>query len=119
MYLNHYSRSLEKFGLKTRTWKTSDGADKGYDVTHFLDRNVGWRKDSTSMRYNCQLRELLVNMTGQSVYFRPGDFWFRNVEFGRAMSDPGKGRRGGKPVEPGFQMKWKNPYHYHGYYPTN
>lgn len=114
--LFHYGRSLEKFGLKSKTWKTSDGADTGYNVNYFLDRNVGWKYDSRALRYSCQLREHLARMTGEKVYYRPGDFWYRNPEFGRAMNDPGKGRRGGGPVEAGFQIPYKNPYHYKGYY---
>lgn len=116
VFINHYGRSLEKFGLKTQTWKTSDGEDKGYDLNHFLDRNVGWTLDTTALRYNCQLRAHLANVTGSPVYFRPGDMWYRNTEFGRLMTDGAKGRRGGVPIDPDFKVKPQNPYHYHGHF---
>jgi hypothetical protein len=118
VYINHYGRSLEKFGLKTKTWKTSDGQDKGYDLVHFLDRNVGWKLDTSALRYSCQLREHLANITGNPVYYRPGDMWYRNTEFGRPMNDAFKGRRSGVPVEAGFKVTPSNPYHYHGYFPS-
>jgi hypothetical protein len=48
----HYSRSLEKYALKQKTWKTSTGevkagetseqAAKSYDIAKFLQRSVGW-----------------------------------------------------------------------------
>lgn len=41
----HYARSLEKYELKAKTWKTASG-DKGqrsdnYALTGFTDRNIG------------------------------------------------------------------------------
>jgi hypothetical protein len=69
--INHYCRSLEKFGLKIKTWKTAngDGADGSYDLTHFMDRNIGWEMDRTALQHSCQLREHLVNKTGVCVKY--------------------------------------------------
>lgn len=53
-------------------------------------------------------------MTGQQVYLRPGDIWYRNPEFGKHVSDPDKRGRYGRPNPPGFKYGVKNPYHYHG-----
>ena len=44
LVMMHYSRSLEKYELKSKTWKTSSGeqskADK-YDIGGFSDRQLG------------------------------------------------------------------------------
>lgn len=126
--INHYSRSLEKYALKSRTWQTSTGefpgskadsekVSKNYDVIGFFHRSVGWYSDNTAAtRYGCQLRELLRNMTGDPVYFRPGDLWYRNPEFGRHVGYPEKRRRYVRPNPPGFHYTDGNPYHYHGGY---
>ena len=121
----HYSRSLEKYALKAKTWKAarpkkvaheSDSqAASSYDIPNFLLRNTGWYLDSAALRYSCQLRSLLQNMTGEAVYFRPGDFWARNVEFGRPMVDPDKRLNFDKPLSRGFVFEDGNPFHYHGY----
>lgn len=116
--INHYSRSLEKYALKARTWRTasgegSDGAAR-YNIEGFLARNVGWLLDPVALRHSCQLRELLREVTGQSVYLRPGSFWYRNPEFGRHVSEPSKRGRYGRPNPEGFVYRDGNPYHYHG-----
>ena len=122
--INHYSRSVEKFGLKSKTWKTSTGEAKAgetamqaatsYDVPKFLSRSVGWHHDPIAVRYACQLREVLRNVTGESPYLRPGDVWYRNPEYGRHVSDPDKRGRYGRPNPEGFRYPVKNPYNYHG-----
>jgi len=122
--INHYSRSLEKYGIKAKTWKTSTGeaksgessesAAKSYDIPKFLSRNVGWFHDPIALRYSCQLREQLKNMTGESIYLRPGTMWYRNPEFGKHLSDPDKRGRYGRPNPEGFKYAVKNEYHYHG-----
>jgi hypothetical protein len=50
-------------------------AAKGYDIPKFLARNVGWYRDTRALRYTCQLRELMKNVTGKAPYLRPGDMW--------------------------------------------
>lgn len=50
--INHYSRSLEKYAMKAKTWRTASGevkagesgdaVAKSYDIPKFLARNVGW-----------------------------------------------------------------------------
>jgi hypothetical protein len=122
--INHYSRSLEKFGLKSKTWTTATGeakpgesseqAAKSYDIPKFLSRNVGWHMDRIALKYSCQLREHLKKMTGESIYLRPGTQWYRNPEFGKEITDPDKRGRYGRPNQPGFKYSHKNPYHYHG-----
>jgi hypothetical protein len=104
--INHYSRSLEKYALKGKTWRTSTGevkagenmhdVAKSYDIPKFLHRSAGWHYDSTAVRYGCQLREQLKIMTGNSTYLRPGDCWYRNPEFGKPIDDPDKRGRYGK-----------------------
>jgi hypothetical protein len=123
--INHYSRSLEKYALKQRTWKTATGEQKqdqtseqaanGYDIPKFLARNVGWHTDDTALRYSCQLRELIKNITKKDQYFRPGTTWYRNPEFGLHISDPDKRGRYGRTNPIGFKYEAaKNPYHYDG-----
>jgi hypothetical protein len=122
--INHYSRSLEKYCLKSKTWRTASGevkagqssedAAKSYDISKFLSRNIGWHLDNIALRYSCQLRETLREMTGENVYLRPGTQWYRNAEFGKEVTDPDKRGRYGRPNPPGFKFSHKNPYHYHG-----
>ena len=122
--INHYSRSLEKFALKQKTWKTSTGevmagqtsaqAASSYDIPKFLARSVGFHYDDTALRYSCQLREVLRNMTGEKEYLRPGSFWYRNPEFGKTISDPDKRGRYGRANPPGFKYWEPSPYNYHG-----
>lgn len=114
----HYGRSLEKFGLKAKTWQTAGGRDNSYHLEHFLDRNVGHHLDSRMLRYTCQLRQHLIDKTGQNPYFRSGDYWFRNVEFGRPLLDGAKGRRNGGPVTDGYTFRGRVLDHYFGYYTT-
>jgi len=124
MMINHYSRSLEKYALKAKTWRTATGetksgekssdASRNYDLAKFFQRTVGWFYDPTALRYSCQLRELLANVTAVSPYYRPGNQWYRNPEFGRRVGDPDKRGRYGRPSPEGFIFKDGNPYHYHG-----
>lgn len=86
--INHYSRSLEKYALKMKTWTTATGetqinqtneaAAKGYDIPKFLARNLGTHHDSNALRHACQLRDHLKERTGEEKYLRPGLFWMRN-----------------------------------------
>jgi hypothetical protein len=65
LVIYHYSRSLEKFGLKAKTWETASGDNPvGYDMVHFLDRNVGRHTDRSALRFTCQLRKHLSEVTG-------------------------------------------------------
>ena len=120
----HYSRSLEKYALKQKTWRTSTGeakqgqsdeqAARSYDIAGFLQRSVGWTHESTALRYSCQVREVLKNITGEKLFLRHGDFWYRNPEFGKDVSDPDKRGRYGRPNPDGFKYNEFNPYHYFG-----
>ena len=121
--INHYSRSLEKFGLKSKSWTSATGdappgtekeAARGYTTAMFLSRSVGWHTDRTALRYSCQLRDVLKNMTGHIAYLRPGLNWYRNPEFGKFIMDPEKRGRYGRPNPEGFKSSDENPYHYHG-----
>jgi len=124
MLINHYSRSLEKYALKAKTWRTATGetkmgeksadASRNYDLAKFFQRTIGWFHDPTALRYSCQLRALLANVTGEPHYHRPGDQWYRNPEFGRKVGDPDKRGRYGRPSPEGFRWSDGNPYHYHG-----
>ena len=66
LVIQHYSRSLEKFSLKARTWMTAAHGDGSYDIGYFLHRNVGHIFDSRMLRYTCQLRQHLIDHTGYS-----------------------------------------------------
>lgn len=124
LYMNHYSRSLEKFALKQKTWKTATNevlpgqtaseAQFSYSIPKFFARSVGWYHDNTALRYSCQLRETLKNMTGDDIYLRPGSFWYRNPEFGRTVTDPEKRGAYGIANPPGFKFIEANTYNYHG-----
>ena len=117
LIIHHYSRSLEKFGLKAKTWETATGENPhGYDIIHFLDRNVGRQADRSALRFTCQLRKLLADTTGERTFFRKGTIWYRNVEFGLPMTDPEKGQRTKKPLSEGFRVQGSFPDHYFGYY---
>lgn len=119
--INHYSRSLEKFALKSKTWRTATGevkagesseqAAKGYDISKFFSRSVGWQHDPIAVKYSCPLRELYFNMTGQS-YLRPGGMWYRNPEYGKTVTDADKRGRYGRPNPPGYKSPFPNPYVY-------
>lgn len=124
MSINHYSRSLEKYTLKSKTWKTSSGeamvgqdsnaAASDYNIEKFFQRSVGWMHDNSALRYTCQLRELLAKMTGHKTYFRPGHGWYRNPELGRLVNVPEKRGRYGRPNAEGFHYKDGNPFQYEG-----
>ena len=75
---------------------------------------MGWTHDSTALRYSCQTREIIRNITGEKIFLRHGDFWYRNPEFGRDVSDPDKRGRYGRQNKEGFKFNEFNPYHYHG-----
>lgn len=120
----HYSRSLEKFTLKAKTWRTATGevqinqtsaeAATGYDITKFFARSIGWFHDDSALRFSCQVRAHLAAVTGKSPYLRPGTKWYRNPEFGVEVTDPDKRGRYGRPNADGFKYSELNPYHYHG-----
>ena len=120
----HYSRSLEKYALKMKSWKTATGeimgnqtiedAAKGYDIPGFLHRSVGWLHDATALRYTCQMRELLQQMTNEPFFLRHGTFWYRNPEFGKIITEPKKRGRYGRPNPDNFKYNEPNPFHYHG-----
>ena len=117
--INHYARSLEKYGYKARTWRTASGeggssAATNYDIAGFLARNVGWLRDAVALRYSCQLREVLRRVTGETDYLRPGSGWYRNAEFGKHVSEPEKRGRYGRPNPDEFIYLDGNPFHYHG-----
>ena len=124
MVINHYSRSLEKYALKRKTWSTSSGeimagqdhvaAATDYGIEKFFQRSVGWMHDNSALRYTCQLRELLSKMTGEPIFYRHGTVWYRNPEFGRHLSVPEKRGRYGRPNPEGFHYKDGNPFHYDG-----
>ena len=66
LVLYHYSRSLEKYGLKSKTWETATGEDpNGYNVIHFMERNFGRQTDRSALDYSCQLRKNLAEMTSK------------------------------------------------------
>ena len=48
------------------------------------------------------------------MFLRHGNFWYRNPEFGKEVSDPDKRGRYGRQNKEGFSFKEFNPYHYHG-----
>eukprot|EP01039_Chlorochromonas_danica_P000624 gene624-679_t len=124
LVINHYSRSLEKYALKSKTWQTASGeakagetaeqAAKGYDIAKFLQRSVGWKHDNIALRYSCQLREHLQNRTKEEFYLRPGTMWYRNPEYGKLIADPEKRGRYGRPNPPNFKYNVPQPFHYHG-----
>jgi glycosyltransferase involved in cell wall biosynthesis len=124
--INHYSRSVEKYAFKAKTWKTASGEVKkgetseavarSYDISKFLARSTGWYHDNTALRYSCQLRELLRNVTKDEFYLRPGLFWYRNPEFGKEIADENKRGRFGRPNPPGFKFDDGNPFLYKGYF---
>lgn len=105
----HYARSLEKFSLKAATWDTA-APGKGYDVYHFLHRNLGYHFDNSAVVWGCQVREVLRRRTGEEHYLRPGDSWYRNPEFGKVVDDPEKRGRYGRGY--GAKVGWSdmNPY---------
>lgn len=98
----HYARSLEKFAMKQQTWdkKLSSGNDsvgnpQGLSLHNYLHRAVGHRFDDSALRWSCAVREVLRKFTGEPNYLRPGDNWYRNIEFGKFVNDPSKRGRYG------------------------
>lgn len=93
---------------------SSSNAAKAYDIPKFLARNLGWFYDPVALRYTCQLRQQLQKWTNESIYFRPGDQWYRNAEFGRSVGDPDKRGRYGRQNPEGYTFHDGNQFHYHG-----
>jgi len=79
----HYARSLEKFTLKQRTW--TQHVNAGYGLDKYFERLHGWTHDNRMLRYSCQVRELLGEVTGNKPFVRPGE-WTRSYEVQRNPS---------------------------------
>ena len=93
-HIHHYARTLEKFALKQTSWDTA-GAGRGYDFYNYFERLVGHEFDDSALVWACQTRETLRNRTNQTNYLRPGNFWYKNPEFGKSVEDNNKrGRHG-------------------------
>jgi hypothetical protein len=75
--INHYARSLEKFTLKQKTWKQHVNA--GYDISKYFERSHGWHFDNSAVKYSCQTRYVIKNMTKQPFFIRAGN-WIRKYE---------------------------------------
>ena len=89
LLMHHYARSLEKYDLKQRTW--DNYSTMSYSLTEYIDRNFGRTfDDRAGRRYGCAVRGILRNMTKQNEYLRPGDFWYRNVEYNKSVLDERK-----------------------------
>eukprot|EP01041_Mallomonas_annulata_P000112 gene112-165_t len=108
-HIHHYTRSLEKYALKSKSWDTS-GRKRGYNFHNFLERTFGFELDNSSLSCTCQLRALLRNRTGEEHYVRPGNFWYRNPEYGRLVEDPEKRGRGGAGYKKRVSPEEMNPY---------
>lgn len=110
-HIHHYARSLEKYILKQKTWTTASGHDStGYSIYNFMDRVSGWDFDDSLIKWGCQLRSLLAKRTGVRDYVRPGDMWYRNPEYGRAVEDPRKRGRYGNGYGKQLGPREMNPY---------
>ena len=113
----HYSRSLEKFALKKRTWSTAGGEFKSsvgdYSLSYFLHRSAGYTLDHNMLRYACQTRRAWLEIhTNYTQFLRPGESWYRNIEFGKRVNDPEKrGRYGREKTE---RVRDGNPYLFDG-----
>ena len=95
--------------MKQKHYETSSDG-KSYGIKNFFDRSFGYLFDNSAVPWGCMVREKLYNRTGERDYVRPGDSWFRNPEFGRAIEDADKrGRNGGAY---GVQLSWQdmNPF---------
>ena len=116
--LNHYSRSLEKFALKAATWTTASGETatvNDYNLGYFLHRSAGFTTDISALHYSCAVRRVLREVTGEDRFLRYGDQWYRNIEFGKNVSDPSKrGRYGNAKTE---RVLDGNPFMYEGVHP--
>lgn len=116
LVIMHYARSLEKYGLKGKTWKTSSGEQKysdKYQVGGFQDRQLGVHYDNrAAMRYGCQLREHLKKKTGQDPFLRGGDFWLRNVIRNKTLAGSFEKDK----EEDKASVLSADVFEYHGYY---
>ena len=83
--INHYARSLEKFTLKQRTWKQH--VKSGYDISRYFERSHGFTFDNSAVRYACQVRELIANVTGVKYFVRSGN-WIRKYEYNEHDKNP-------------------------------
>jgi len=76
--------------------------------------------DDKAVRWACPLRVHLAQRTQTPYYLRPGDFWFRNPEFGKYVSDGRKRGRFGKKENITLPKEERNPYPigemYHPYF---
>ena len=116
----HYSRSLEKFALKKKTWTTAGGESTArandYSISYFLHRSVGYTLDTTMNAYSCETRRKWLEVhTDSDRYLRFGNSWYRNIEFNKKVSDPEKRGRYGH--EKKGQVRDGNPYLYDGSVP--
>ena len=90
----HYARTMEKYMLKIKTWSTA-GANTNYGIYNYLERVSGHFFDNTAVKWGCRLRDVLRQRTKEKHYLRPGDFWYRNPEFGKLVTDERKRGRYG------------------------
>jgi hypothetical protein len=65
--------------------------------------------DPSAVRYSCQVREIIREVTNETTFLRKGDFWYRNPEFGKNFDKTDQVQWGGAfhPVV--------NPYKYTRY----
>jgi hypothetical protein len=65
--------------------------------------------DPSAVRYSCQVREIIREVTNETKFLRRGDFWYRNPEFGKKFDETDQLQWGGSfhPVV--------NPYKYARY----
>jgi len=111
--INHYSRSLEKYGLKASSWKTATGESAtGYSLSYFLHRSTGYSSDTSALNYACETRRILKEVTGAQRFLRAGEMWYRNIEFGKRVSDPSK--RGRYGAEKKDRVMDGNPFLFDG-----
>jgi hypothetical protein len=105
-----YSRSLEKFQLKSNSYETAGNGKESYEISNFFERSFGFHYDDTATQYGCATRLVWKNRTGEINYLRSGEFWYRNPEFGRVVTDPSKRGRHGAGY--GKILNWidMNPY---------
>jgi hypothetical protein len=71
--------------------------------------------DPSAVRYSCQVREIIREVTNETTFLRKGDFWYRNPEFGREVSDPAKRGRKGASFPKERKVPIRNPYTYQRY----
>ena len=110
-HMHHYARSLEKYVLKQQTWETASAENsEGYDIYNFFNRLTGWEYDDSAVFWGCAVRAKLAEMTGEVNYVRPGDSWYRNPEYGKAVEDPKKRGRNGAGYGKKLGPREMNPY---------